>query len=92
MSLKKAGFVTKLVILSLVLYIAVTLVNMRGRIDQAERQQAQLASQVKQLAASNAALEYEIQHSTDPETIENISREKLGLVLPGEIVYYDISE
>lgn len=91
MKLKKAGFVTKIVVLAMVIYAAVSLVNMRGRIIQAREEQAQLEAEVKTLTASNAALEYEINHSTDPETIENIAREKLGLVLPGETVYYDIS-
>ena len=44
------------------------------------------------MPVSNAALEYEIDHCQDPETLEKVAREKLGLVLPGEIVFYDMGD
>jgi cell division protein FtsB len=40
------------------------------------------------LEARNAELEYRIKHSNDPDTIQKIAREKLGLVKPGEIIFY----
>lgn len=33
---------------------------------------------------------YDIAHAGDEEVIADIAREKLGLVLPGEKVYYDV--
>lgn len=92
MKLKKAGLVTKIVVLALAAYMALSLVGMRSQILSARSERDRMEDQVKSLAAANAALEYEIGHSTDTETIESIARERLGLVLPGETVYYDISE
>lgn len=39
----------------------------------------------------NAELEYDIAHAGDPETIAEIARTKLGLVKPGEKIFYDVS-
>ena len=39
----------------------------------------------------NAALEYQIAHSEDDETKEEIARDKLGLVKAGEKIFYDTS-
>lgn len=90
--LKKAGLLTRIVVLAIVIYMALSLIDMRGRITEARAEKDRLAAQVKSLSAANAAVEYEIAHSEDDETVESIAREKLSLVLPGETVYYDISE
>ena len=92
MKLKKAGLITKIVILAIVAYMALSLVGMRGQVASARTERDRMEAQVKNLSASNAAVKYEIEHSTETETLESIARDKLGLVLPGETVYYDISE
>ena len=92
MKLKKAGLITKIVILAIVAYMALSLVGMRGQVASAKVERDRMEDQVKSLAAANAALEYEIAHNQETETIESIARDKLGLVLPGETVYYDINE
>lgn len=83
---------TKIVLIALALYAVVSLVTVRSRIAQAEQLRAQLTAQVSDMAQKNAELEYQIEHGTDDEMIEEIAREKLGLVLPGEKIFYDISD
>ena len=51
----------------------------------------QLQQQVTDMTQSNAELEYKIEHSEDADTIEEIARDKLGLVKPGEKIFYDMS-
>lgn len=92
MKFKRTGVVTTLVLLALIVYAALSLLRMKSRVADAEVQRSALAAQAQALAADNAALDYEIAHSTDPDMIEKVAREKLGLVLPGEIVYYDMSD
>ncbi len=87
----KAGIITKIVILILIVYATVSLINLRVRIDAAEKEKTGLTQAVEDKTASNAELVYDIEHSGDPKTIENIAREKLGLLLPGEKVFYDVS-
>lgn len=91
MKLKKAGILTKLVIAALLLYGGATLVTQYAKIAEAQETQSQLQEQENQMIQGNAELEYEIKHANDPDTIESIAREKLGLVMPGERIFYDVS-
>lgn len=92
MKLKKAGLITKIVILAIVAYMALSLVGMRGQVASARAERDRMEEQVKNLTAANAAVAYEIAHNDENETLESIARDRLGLVLPGETVYYDINE
>lgn len=88
---KRAGIITKLVVMIFMVYATVTLINLRIRIDEAEKVKTEKAQEVQEGKAINAALQYEIEHRDDPKTIENIARDKLGLLKPGEKVFYGVS-
>ncbi len=92
MKLKKSSMIVKIIIAVLAIQAVFTIFSIRTKVDTAEHDREVLVSQVKKLEAANAAIDHEIQNSENEDTIENIARDKLGLVLPGEIVYYDISE
>ena len=79
-----------LLMLTLIVYAATSLSRMNARIEEAQLAKEALADEALALAVSNAALEYEIEHSGDLDMVEKVARDKLGLVLPGEIIYYDI--
>ena len=89
---RRSGFyiVTGLILSTLLIYAVVSLVKMNERIENAEAVRDALAAQAQSLAVGNASLEYEIEHCDDLDMVERVARDKLGLVLPGEIVYYDI--
>lgn len=91
MRLKKAGFLTKLLILVMVIYAAYNIVTVQSNITEAQQSLTVLTQQVEDARQENARLGYEIEHKDDPETIEQIARAKLGLVRPGEKIFYDIS-
>ena len=91
MRLKRAGIITKIVILALVLYAIISLVTLSQDIVSGREEKSRLEAEVARLQRDNAALEYEIEHSGDDATIESIARSKLGLVRPGEKIFYDIS-
>lgn len=91
MKLKHSSIFMKIVILALLLYAGITLTNTKNRITQAREDQAQLQSAVDAARQENAELEYNIAHAGDPETIASIARAKLGLVMPGEKVFYDVN-
>lgn len=92
MKFKKAGIITKLVIAALLVYAVVSLASVRSKTAALDVQAAQLQQQVTNMTQSNAELEYKIKHSEDPDTLEEIAREKLGLVKPGEKIFYDTSD
>ena len=89
MKLKRAGIITKIVIFALIVYASVSLINLRAQIDAARTQQLTLQEKVTEKEASNAELQYEIDHSSDKDTIANVARDDLGLVVPGEKVFHD---
>ena len=94
MKIRRFGIAVVLgaVLLALLGYAVISLSMVNARIEAAEQTRSALATEAQALAVSNASLEYEIAHSTDLDMIEKVAREKLGLVLPGEVIYYDISD
>ena len=58
---------------------------------EADARRAELQARVAVVQQENAELEYDIAHAGDPDTIASIARAKLGLVLPGEKIFYDVS-
>ena len=91
MKFKKAGIITKIVIAALLVYAVVSLVTVRSKTAALNAQTQQLQQQVTDMTQSNAELEYKIEHSEDADIIEEIARDKLGLVKPGEKIFYDMS-
>lgn len=94
MKIRKFGIVIVLgaVLLAILSYAVISLSMVNTRLEAAAQTRDALAAEVQALAVTNASLQYEIAHSGDLDMIEKVAREKLGLVLPGEIIYYDISD
>ncbi len=88
MKRRKAGILTKLIVMIIMVYAVVTLVELNSKIAAAEAQKAKLEQEALNIEARNAELEHSIKNSSDPETIQKVAREKLGLVKPGEIIFY----
>ena len=88
MRTKKAGFLTKLVVLALLIATATTLLSMRKQIQTAQSDRDQLVAQVAEQTQVNADLADAVENSDDPERQADIAREKLGLVQPREQVIY----
>lgn len=91
MKFKRAGLVTKIVILAIIVYAGISLVSLKGQVSDARETRDELQTQVYSVLQTNTELQYAIDHSTDPETIEDIARNKLGLVKPGEKIFYDVN-
>ena len=91
MKLKRSSIFMKIVILGMIVYAAISLMNTKNRIQQAEEDRGTLQALVAAAQQENAELEYDIEHAGDPETIASIARAKLGLVMPGEKIFYDVS-
>lgn len=89
MKMKKAGLLTKLVVLALLIATATTMLNLRAQLTEAAVQQQELTDRVDRQKQENDALTAAIEDSDDPQRVEAIAREKLGLVVPGEIIFYD---
>ena len=90
MTFKRAGFLTKLVVLALLIYMAITLLDLRGKIQGVELQRDALARQVTDQQLENQKLADAIANSGDPEMQEQVARDR-GYVEKDEIVFIDVA-
>ena len=88
MRVKRASLLTKLVILALLAAAAIALLQLRSKISAAEADLLQAQEQVSAQKQVNADLADAVANSGDPERQADIARDKLGLVEPGEYVFY----
>ena len=89
--LKQSSFLTRVVIVVLLVYMAITLLNLQSQIQDAEAQLLDYEEQIEEQEQINAQLQSDVENGTDEEELEDIARYKLGLVEPGEKVFYDIT-
>lgn len=90
MRLKRAGMLTKVVIVVLLIYFTTSLLDLQGKIQDTEQEVGTLQEQVEQQQLQNQQLQLAIENSDDPETLERVAREK-GYVKQGETLYIDIA-
>ena len=90
MKIKKAGLLTKIVVLALLLFTATTMLGMRGKIQAAQNEVEQLSQQVADQTQKNAELSDALANSSDPEVLQRVAREK-GYVMDGERIMVDVS-
>ena len=90
MTFKRAGFLTKLVVLALLIYMAIALLDLRGKIQGVEAERDSLASQVTNQQLENQKLEEAIENSDDPEMLERVARDR-GYVYKGETLFIDVA-
>ena len=83
---KKAGILTKIVVLALLIAATVTLLRMHRQILQAQEELKEKQTQVDEQAQVNADLQDAIDHSNDPDRQQDIARTERVLVSPGEKV------
>lgn len=89
MKLRRTSWLTLMVLLGLIAYAVIALMNMRTKVAEASEMESELRHKVEQIQEENAALQYAIDNQYDDKTIEDIARDKLGLVLPDERIFYD---
>lgn len=89
---KKSSFITKLVIMILLVYTMVTLVYLQRQLSEKQREREILEAQITQVQQANAELSEDIAALGTEEGIEAVAREKLGLVSEGEITFFDIGD
>ncbi|MGM9593846.1 MAG: septum formation initiator family protein [Candidatus Onthomonas sp.] len=89
MKFKQSGFLSKVVVLVLLVFVAITLLNVRGEVKDAQQQLEVYQAAVDEQQQVNAALEENIANSSDPDTVLDVAKDKMGLLEPGEVIFYD---
>ena len=87
MRLLRTSVVTKLIIVAVIVYAAVTVVSLQPKIEALVQERNELAAQAD--AAANDALRQDIDALGSDESVRQIARERLHLVEDGELIYVD---
>ncbi len=89
MKLKRAGLLTKLLLAILLVASVTTFLNLQVQARDLAGQKAVLERQNERQRQENEALAAAIAEKDDPQRIAEVARERLGYVVPGEIIFYD---
>ncbi len=87
---KKVGLLVRILFLVLLAYMIFTLISVRQQISAANADVETLTQQVSDQTQTNTALENAIENRDDPSFLEDLAREKLGLVGPNDRVFHII--
>ena len=90
MTFKRAGFLTKLVVLALLIYMAITLLDLRGKIQGVQDERDDLVRQVTSQQLENQKLADAIANKDDPEMMEQVARDR-GYVEENETLFIDVA-
>ena len=74
----------------LLLGVGVQLYRMQEKLKTARAEEEALDAQIAQIEQENASLQEDLDNAGDPELIEEIAREELGMVVRNEKVFYTI--
>ena len=89
MKFKRSGFLSTVVVVCRLVFVALTLLNVQSQIQEAEEELDVYLAAVDEQRETNATLEENIANSDDPDTVLDVAKDKLGLVEPGEVIFYD---
>ena len=88
---KRTSFLTMLVIFMLLALLGVELMHLRAQIAKAEEEQQALQTKLDAARQKNDALSSALEKADDPEFLQELARDQLGYVTPGEKTFYDVS-
>ena len=88
---QKFSFILSIGLLLLAGYFVISLINVNMQINDRKKEAQELDAQYEAQLAENEEINKVIDGGDKEEYIERIAREKLGYVMPGERVYYNIT-
>ncbi len=90
MRFKRTGWLTKVLITILMIYMTISLMSLHGQIQSVQNERDTLQKQVIAQRLENQQLAEAIENSDDPAMLESVARKK-GYVKPGETMYVDVA-
>ena len=88
---KRTSPLTVLVIFVLLAVTATALLRMQDKIETARNEESEISAQLAAQKQENASLEAALDKANDPEYLQELARDQLGYVTPGEKDFYDVS-
>ena len=80
--------ILRLLVIALLLYMLTSYAAARGRLAALREREEEMDRLCVCLRAENEELQQRLASAGDDETLEALARERLGLVMPGERIYY----
>lgn len=77
----------RIVLAALLLYAALCLASVRRELYAADALEAALRTELETIERDNRALKRRLSDGWSPEELEQLARERLGLVLPGDRIF-----
>ena len=84
---RASGFLTGILLLVVLLGVGIQLYRMQEQLKTARAEEEALAQEIAQVEKENAQLQEDLDNADNPELIEEIAREDLGMVVQGEMVF-----
>ncbi len=78
----------RIILVALLLYSLTGFVTVSRELRQSELMAAQMRQQTEELRLLNGELKEKIAQGHSPEEMQQLARDRLGLVLPGEKLFY----
>ena len=88
---KRTSLLTMLVIAVLIVLGGMQLIHLRSQIEDAQSQLTALQSDLDAAKQENDSLSSALEKADDPEFLQELARDQLGYVTPGEKSFYDVS-
>jgi len=79
---------TTLVVIAIFLYFTILLAGQYWRMYQLQRTLAELNQEIASFKSANEAMRQEIERLHAPDYLEQMARKELGMVRPGELLFY----
>jgi len=80
--------ILRIVLVALMLYALLNFASARAELERTRQMELAFETEYEGLAEENRQLRQRLEAGGDDETIEALARERLGLVMPGETVFY----
>ena len=90
MRFKRTGWITKVLITILMIYMTISLLDLHKQIQSVQKEREILQERVAAQKLENQQLSEAIENSDDPAMLESVAREK-GYVKPDETMYVDVA-
>lgn len=85
--MRNSEALSRLLLVALLLYMLFSFGAARFRLNAARQEERELEAACAQLREENGQLERELEAGRSDQALEDLARDRLGLVLPGERIY-----
>lgn len=89
MERKKANTIAGIAITAMIAYGTFSLTSSLEQLHEAERTSAELKAEIQEAQEKNSNITYQMSYFDSDSAKEELARNRLGLVMPGEIVFID---